>query len=84
MSVTVDIASGELAQSGYSVLQRALDPAVLAALAADLAPSFAATPMCQGDWPSTRTKSVEHSARVLRRVKACSTMPRWICWRSRF
>jgi len=56
MSVTVDIASGELAQSGYSVLQRALDPAVLAALAADLAPSFAATPMCQGVFYGNRTR----------------------------
>jgi len=56
MSVTVDISTGELAQSGYCVLRRALDPSVIAALAADLAPSFAATPMCQGVFYGNRTR----------------------------
>lgn len=56
MSAAIDIAAGELAKDGYCVLRDALDPAVVAALAGDLAPSFAATPMCQGVFYGHRTR----------------------------
>ncbi len=56
MRAALDIAAGELAQDGYYTLRRALDPAVISDLAADLAPSFAATPMCQGVFYGNRTR----------------------------
>ena len=56
MSAPADIPVGDLARDGYCVLRRALDPAAMAELAADLAPSFAATPMCQGVFYGHRTR----------------------------
>lgn len=56
MSALVDIAAGDIARDGYCILHRALDPSVIGALAADLAPSFAATPMCQGVFYGHRTR----------------------------
>jgi ectoine hydroxylase-related dioxygenase (phytanoyl-CoA dioxygenase family) len=56
MRAAIDIAAGELAQDGYCILRRALDPPVLEALADDLAPNFAATPMCRGVFYGNRTR----------------------------
>ena len=56
MSPLVDVSTGDLTRDGYCVLRRALDPSVIAALASDLAPSFAATPMCQGVFYGHRTR----------------------------
>jgi len=56
MSAPVDIHAGALACDGYCVLRGALAPSVIGALAADLAPSFAATPMCHGVFYGHRTR----------------------------
>jgi ectoine hydroxylase-related dioxygenase (phytanoyl-CoA dioxygenase family) len=56
MSPLVDVATGDLTRDGYCVLRGALDPSVIPALASDLAPSFAATPMCQGVFYGHRTR----------------------------
>src|SRR3546814_20344889 len=56
MSVAVDIHAGELSGDGYCILRGALDPSAIEALAADLAPSFALTPMCQGVFYGNRTR----------------------------
>src|SRR3546814_17635215 len=48
MSVAVDIHAGELSGDGYCILRGALDPSAIEALAADLGPSFALPPLCQG------------------------------------
>lgn len=51
---------GELAaaldRDGYCVIERALDPTIIARLAEDLAPRFADTPHCVGDFYGARTK----------------------------
>lgn len=73
MSAAVDIAAGELTRDGYCVLRRALDPAVVAGLAADLAPSFAATPMCQGVFYGNRTRRF---GALLRRSRHAETLVR--------
>src|SRR3546814_15889465 len=56
MSVAVDIHAGELSGDGYCILRGALDPSAIEALAADLAHSFALTPMCQGVFYGNRTR----------------------------
>jgi ectoine hydroxylase-related dioxygenase (phytanoyl-CoA dioxygenase family) len=56
MSVSIDIAAGDLSRDGLCVLRGALDPTTIGALAADLAPSFAMTPMCQGVFYGHRTR----------------------------
>lgn len=56
MRAVLDIAAGDLAHDGYCILRRALDPVVLETLAADLAPNFAATPMCRGVFYGNRTR----------------------------
>jgi len=56
MTVGEDSHAGDLARDGYSILRGALDRSIIAALADDLAPSFAATPMCQGVFYGHRTR----------------------------
>ncbi|MBO9669557.1 MAG: phytanoyl-CoA dioxygenase family protein [Sphingobium sp.] len=56
MSADNDLHAGDLARDGYCVLRGALDPVVIAALADDLAPSFAATPMCRGVFYGNSTR----------------------------
>lgn len=56
MSVTVDIAAGDLSRDGYCVLSGALGADVLNELNADLETSFAATPLCQGVFYGARTR----------------------------
>lgn len=45
-----------LRRDGYAVLSRALDPATIAALGAELDPAFEATPFCEGDFYGARTR----------------------------
>nr|WP_254798110.1 phytanoyl-CoA dioxygenase family protein [Sphingobium sp. AS12] len=45
-----------MSRAGYCVLRGALDPAIIDALAADLAPAFALTPMCRGVFYGERTR----------------------------
>lgn len=56
MTARDDVAIGELARDGYCVLRGVLERAVIGALADDLAPGFAATPMCQGVFYGHRTR----------------------------
>lgn len=56
MSAAVDARAAELSRDGYCVLRGALDAALIGRLAADLAPSFALTPMCQGVFYGNRTR----------------------------
>ncbi len=56
MSRQVDVHAGDLSHDGYCVIRQTLDPAVLAELEADLAPAFAATPMCEGVFYGHRTR----------------------------
>jgi ectoine hydroxylase-related dioxygenase (phytanoyl-CoA dioxygenase family) len=56
MIAPVDRDNATLARDGYCVIERAADPALIARINAELAPRFAATPMCQGDFYGTSTK----------------------------
>jgi ectoine hydroxylase-related dioxygenase (phytanoyl-CoA dioxygenase family) len=47
---------GELAREGWCIAGRAVEPAPIAALAADLDPRFKATPLCEGVFYGARTK----------------------------
>src|SRR3546814_15597005 len=64
MSVAVDIHAGELSGDRYCILRGALDTSAIEALAADLAPSFELTHMCQGVFHGNRTR---HFGAPLRR-----------------
>lgn len=56
MSAVVDCQATMLARDGWCVLERAAEPAVLAGIATDFEPRFAATPMCEGAFYGERTK----------------------------
>lgn len=56
MSASHGVAAGDLSRDGLCVLRGALAPEVIDALAADLAPGFALTPMCQGAFYGNRTR----------------------------
>lgn len=56
MSAAVDRHAAMLARDGWCVFRRALDPAVLAGIEADLDARFAATPPCEGAFYGARTK----------------------------
>jgi ectoine hydroxylase-related dioxygenase (phytanoyl-CoA dioxygenase family) len=75
MRAAIDIAAGELAQDGYCILRRALDPSVLEALADDLAPNFAATPMCRGVFYGNRTRRFGALLRRSRHAEALVRNP---------
>jgi len=75
MRAAIDIAAGELAQDGYCILHRALDPSVLEALADDLAPNFAATPMCRGVFYGNRTRRFGALLRRSRHAEALVRNP---------
>ena len=49
-------AAAALMADGFTILRRAVDPALVAGIARDLAPRFAATPFCEGDFYGVRTK----------------------------
>ncbi len=52
---TVDAAENLLRQ-GYCIIENALPPGIIHALTADLEPSFAATPLCQGRFYGEKTR----------------------------
>lgn len=56
MSRLADRHAADLDQHGWCTIGHALDPAVLAQLEIDLAPVFAATPLCQGAFYGERTR----------------------------
>jgi len=56
MNAAIDRYAGMLARDGWCVLGRAVEPALIAGIEADLNPRFAATPPCQGAFYGERTK----------------------------
>lgn len=56
MSARVDRASAMLARDGYCIIERAVDPALIAGIDTGLEHRFAATPLCQGDFYGPRTR----------------------------
>ena len=56
MSAASNRQAATLARDGWCVLGRAIEPAVLAGIEADLDACFAATPLCQGAFYGARTK----------------------------
>jgi ectoine hydroxylase-related dioxygenase (phytanoyl-CoA dioxygenase family) len=56
MSAAVDRHAAMLARDGWCVFGRAIDPAVLIGIEADLDARFAATPLCEGAFYGARTK----------------------------
>lgn len=55
MSAAIDRHAGTLARDGWCVFGRAVKPALIAGIEADLDPRFAATPLCQGAFYGERT-----------------------------
>ena len=56
MSTAVDRHAAMLARDGWCVFGRAVEPALIVGIGADLDPRFAATPLCQGAFYGERTK----------------------------
>lgn len=56
MSAAVDRRAATLARDGWCVFERAVEPAMIAGIEADLDPRFAATPLCQGAFYGERTR----------------------------
>lgn len=56
MSAAVDRHAAMLARDGWCVFGRAIEPALIAGIEADLNPRFVATPLCQGAFYGERTK----------------------------
>lgn len=56
MSAPANIIAADLARDGWAVVRRAVDPSIIAAMEQDLAPRFAATPMCQGGFYGENTR----------------------------
>lgn len=56
MSSSTDRASAALARDGFCIIERAVDPALIAGINADLNQRFTETPPCQGDFYGPRTK----------------------------
>lgn len=56
MSAAVDRHAVTLARDGWCVFGRAVEPALIAGIEADLDPRFAATPLCQGAFYGERTR----------------------------
>jgi ectoine hydroxylase-related dioxygenase (phytanoyl-CoA dioxygenase family) len=56
MSLASDREAAILDGEGYCIVERAVDPALIARIDASLAPRFEATPFCQGDFYGTRTR----------------------------
>ena len=55
MSVAIDRHAAMLARDGWCVFGRAIEPALIAGIEADLEPRFAATPLCQGAFYGEQT-----------------------------
>jgi ectoine hydroxylase-related dioxygenase (phytanoyl-CoA dioxygenase family) len=56
MSAAVNRHAATLARDGWCVFERAVEPALITGIEADLDPRFAATPLCQGAFYGERTK----------------------------
>src|SRR5258706_10473768 len=56
LATAIDKAHAALAHHGWCIIPAALPSATIAALDADLAPAFAATPFCQGGFYGETTK----------------------------
>jgi ectoine hydroxylase-related dioxygenase (phytanoyl-CoA dioxygenase family) len=56
MSSAVDRHAATLARDGWCVFGRAVEPALITGVEADLNPHFAATPLCQGAFYGERTR----------------------------
>lgn len=56
MSSRDDHDAAELARQGFCIVERAVNPAVIANIDNTLGPRFDATPMCQGNFYGARTK----------------------------
>jgi ectoine hydroxylase-related dioxygenase (phytanoyl-CoA dioxygenase family) len=56
VSAAVDRHAVTLARDGWCVFGRAVEPALIAGIEADLDPRFAATPLCQGAFYGERTR----------------------------
>lgn len=56
MSARVDRESAALARDGYCILERAIDPELVAGINAGLDSRFGATPLCHGGFYGARTK----------------------------
>jgi hypothetical protein len=56
MKQRTELEAAILDRDGYCIVPRALDPGLIADLGDSLAPRFAATPHCQGDFYGSRTK----------------------------
>lgn len=72
MSAAADRHAARLGRDGWCVLERALDPSVVAGIERDLDSRFAATPLCQGKFYGERTRRfgalLAHSAATSRLV----------------
>jgi ectoine hydroxylase-related dioxygenase (phytanoyl-CoA dioxygenase family) len=56
VSARVDCEIAALAREGYCIIERAVDPALIAGINAELDPHFHATPMCEGGFYGPSTK----------------------------
>lgn len=56
MKLRTDLQAAILDRDGYCVVERALDPELIAGISTSLAPRFEATPFCEGDFYGARTK----------------------------
>lgn len=56
MADPLDLHAAALRSRGYAIVRGVVEPALVAALAADLDDRFAATPFCDGDFYGRRTK----------------------------
>jgi len=56
MSALTDSFAARLGRDGWCVMERAVDPALLRQVEADLEPRFAATPLCRGAFYGARTR----------------------------
>jgi len=70
-TATVQFWAGRLLRDGYCVIPDLRPPTTMAALEADLAPVFAATPFCEGGFYGARTKRF---GSLLRRSRHSATL----------
>ena len=70
MNAAVDRHAALLARNGWCVFGRAVEPALIAGIEADLKPRFIATPLCEGPFYGERTRRfgslLTHSAAIER------------------
>src|SRR3546814_841280 len=62
VSAAIDRHAAMLARDGWCVFGRAVEPALIAGIEADLDARFAATPLCQGAFYGERTKRLDRKS----------------------